>query len=117
AASLAAAQHQNLLPNAVQKGNIQIDLKSVVAGLTAPVQTLAAPGDANDLFVVDQAGKVDVLHNGVMQSTPFLDVSGIENTVPLNPGYDERGLLSLAFSPGFNDPSSSGFHTLYTYQS
>jgi glucose/arabinose dehydrogenase len=109
--------HQVLLPNAVQPGTIHINLQPVVTGLVAPVFATSAPGDPNDLFVVDQAGKIDVLHNGVMQPTPLLDITAIENAVPLSPGYDERGLLGLAFSPGFSDPSSTGFHTLYTYQS
>jgi glucose/arabinose dehydrogenase len=113
----AHAQPQNLLPNAIQPGSIHIALKTIDTGLTAPVFATSAPGDPNDLFVVDQAGKIDVIHNGVPQSTPLLDVSSIEAAVPLNPGYDERGLLGLAFSPGFNDPNSSGFRTLYTYQS
>lgn len=110
---------QSLLPNAVQKGTIRVDLRTVVpAGtLTAPVDGVAAPGDPNDLFVVDQAGKIDIVHNGALQPTPFLDISSIESQVPLQAGYDERGLLSLAFSPGFNNPASPGFHTFYTYQS
>ena len=58
-----------------------------------------------------------MLHDGVMQPTPFLNISSIEQAIPLSPGYDERGLLGLAFDPGFNDPTSPGFHTLYTYQS
>ena len=114
---IVAAQAQSLLPNAIQPGTIHIDLKTIASGLTAPVYATSAPGDPNDLFVVDQAGKIDVLHNGVMQPTPLLDVSGIESAVPLKPGYDERGLLGLAFNPGFNNPSSPGYHTLYTYQS
>ena len=38
---------------------------------------------------------------------------------PLNPANanDERGFLGLAFHPGFNDPASPGFRTLYTYNS
>lgn len=36
--------------------------------------------------------------------------------VPTNPN-DERGFLGLAFHPGFNNPASPGFHTLYTYNS
>jgi glucose/arabinose dehydrogenase len=108
---------QNLLPNAIQQGNISIALKPIDSGLVAPVTGTFAPGDKNDLFVVDQAGKIDVIQNGVPLSTPFLDVSSIENSVPLSPGYDERGLLGLAFDPGFSNPASAGFHTLYTYQS
>ncbi|MCX6929950.1 MAG: PQQ-dependent sugar dehydrogenase, partial [Verrucomicrobia bacterium] len=36
--------------------------------------------------------------------------------VPTNPN-DERGFLGLAFHPGFNNPLSPGFQTLYTYNS
>ena len=75
------------------------------------------PGDPNDLFVVDQIGKIDVIHNGVLEPTPMLDITSLENAIPLDPSYDERGLLGLAFSPGFDDPTSSDYHTLYTYQS
>jgi hypothetical protein len=32
----------------------------------------------------------------------------------LNPSFDERGLLGLAFHPGFMDANSPGFLTLYT---
>ncbi|HUO07990.1 MAG TPA: PQQ-dependent sugar dehydrogenase [Phycisphaerae bacterium] len=108
---------QNLLPNAIQPGAVHITLAPVASGLVAPVGGVTQPGDTSDMFVVDQAGKVDILHNGVMQANPFLDLSAIENAVPLHAGYDERGLLSLAFDPGFNNPASPGFHTFYTYQS
>src|SRR5580765_6736300 len=115
-ASPALAQvHQNLLPNAVQPGSVQISLKPIASGLVAPVFASSAPGDTSDLFVVDQAGKIDIIHNGALQPTPLLDLTNIENAIPLNGGYDERGLLGLAFSPGFNDPASSGYRTLYTY--
>ena len=117
ACATAGAQHQNLLPNAIQPGTIHVDFNTVATGLVAPVYGVAAPGDASDLFVVDQGGKVDIVHNGVQQATPFLDLSSIESAVPLKAGYDERGLLGLAFSPGFANPASSGFHTFYTYQS
>ncbi len=36
--------------------------------------------------------------------------------VATNPN-DERGFLGLAFHPGFNNPASPGYQTLYTYNS
>ena len=43
----------------------------------------------------------------------------IRGTGPLNPANanDERGFLGLAFHPGFNNPASLGYRTLYTYTS
>jgi len=108
---------QDVLPNHIQVGAIQASLKPIASGFTAPVDGVAEPGDPNDLFVVDQTGKIDIIHNGTLESTPFLDISSIEAAVPLNPGYDERGLLSMAFAPGFNNPTSPGYRTVFTYQS
>jgi glucose/arabinose dehydrogenase len=105
------------LPGAVQPGTVHASFNTVATGLVSPVALMAAPGDPSDLYVVDQAGKIDVIHNGVMQPTPLIDLTALENGVPLKPSYDERGLLGLAFSPGFANPASPGFHTLYTYQS
>ena len=53
-----------------------------------------------------------MIQNGVLQSTPLIDMSS--QIVPLMPGYDERGLLGLAFDPDFNNPASPGFHKFYT---
>jgi glucose/arabinose dehydrogenase len=114
---LFAQPHQILLPNTIHGYGDHVLLQPVATGLVAPVSAISAPGDPSDLFIVDQAGKIDVMHNGVMLPTPLLDITSIENAVPLSPGYDERGLLGLAFSPDFNNPAAAGFHTLYTYQS
>jgi glucose/arabinose dehydrogenase len=114
----AAFGSQDLLPGAIQTtGSIHVDLTTVASGFTAPVLGVTAPGDTSDMYVVDQAGKITILRNGSPVSTPFLDMTALQATVPLRPGYDERGLLGLAFDPGFNNPASPGFHTLYTYQS
>ena len=45
-----------------------------------------------------------------MLSTPFLDLTG--KMVALNPNYDERGLLSLAFHPNFQ--TNGKFYVFYT---
>jgi hypothetical protein len=77
----------------------------------------------NALYIVDQTGRVLVLKSGQIQDTPLLDISDtFSNLSPafpgapegLNPGYDERGLLGLAFHPDFTRPGRPGYRTLYT---
>lgn len=67
----------------------------VASGLDSPVYLAAAPGDAR-LFVVEQAGVIQLIKDGAVQGTPFLD---IQDRV----GFDgnERGLFSVAFHPNF----------------
>jgi glucose/arabinose dehydrogenase len=114
---------QDLLPS-IPLGNIAIGLNPVATGLAAPDYGISPPGDASRLFVVDQNGLLRVIQNGSLLSAPALDIrSRVQiapvGTGPLNPANanDERGFLGLAFHPGFNDPASPGFHTLYTYDS
>jgi glucose/arabinose dehydrogenase len=103
-----------LLPR-IGKGPVRVELQSVASGLTSPVDFVSANDGSGRMFIVDQAGKIFVLKNGQVLATPFLDVSS--RLVALQAGYDERGLLGLAFHPGFADSNSPGFHKLYTYSS
>lgn len=74
-------------------------LELVADGFTSPV-ALIDPVDGNGrLFVVDQTGLVWIVSNGARVERPFLDIR--EKIVELNDLYDERGLLGLAFHPGF----------------
>ena len=114
---------QDVLPS-IPLGNITIGLNPIATGLAAPDYGISAPGDASRLFVVDQNGLLRVIQNGSLLSTPALDIRSLVQTAPVGNGplvasnaNDERGFLGLAFSPGFSDPSSPGFRTLYTYQS
>jgi glucose/arabinose dehydrogenase len=102
----------------IPKGDIAINLTPVATGLGAPLYGINPPGDTSRLFVLDQGGQVRVIQNGALLPTPALDIS-TRVQPPLNAANanDERGLLGIAFSPGFNDPSSPGFHTVYTYNS
>jgi hypothetical protein len=58
-------------------------------------------------FVVEQDGQIQLLLNGVRQSRPYLDIAGL---IDFNQG--ERGLLSMAFAPDYND--SGLFYVFYT---
>ncbi len=78
-----------------------LELELVAEGFTSPV-TLAAPSDDGRRFVVDRVGQIYILSDdGSRVEEPFLDVS--DRMVPLNDGYDERGLLGMAFHPDYAD--------------
>jgi len=58
-------------------------------------------------------GKVWIIQNGKLVSRPFLDVSG--EMVRINPAYDERGLLGIAFHPQFK--KNRKFYVYYSVPS
>jgi glucose/arabinose dehydrogenase len=63
-------------------------------GLAAPMDLQAPPGDSR-LFIAERPGRIRVVQGGVLQTTPFLDIS-TRVTV-----QGEAGLLSFAFDPRF----------------
>lgn len=71
----------------------------VVDGLDTPVGLVPYPDRPTVELVWEQTGLVHVLENGALRPTPFLDLRS--RLVTLDPGYDERGLLGLAFHPAF----------------
>jgi glucose/arabinose dehydrogenase len=75
----------------------------VTSGLTVPV-FLTQPLDDGRIFVVEQPGRIRVVRNGALQTTPFLDIS---SRVVYG---GERGLLSVAF-----DPQYATNHFLYVF--
>ena len=78
-----------------------IGVQLVADGLTSPV-ALASPLDGSGrLFLVDQVGLIRVINaDGTLRPDPFLDLRS--QIVPLMSGFDERGLLGLAFHPGYS---------------
>lgn len=87
-----------LLPfgaSVAQKAKLQL----ITDQVQSPV-CMAVPGDgSNRQFVVQKEGKVWVIRNGRLLPDPFIDVSS--EMVKINPAYDERGLLGMAFHPQF----------------
>ncbi|MEE8133776.1 MAG: PQQ-dependent sugar dehydrogenase [Gemmatimonadales bacterium] len=83
----------------IPKGDITIRLETVALGLTAPVGVTHAGDQSGRLFIVDQPGQIRVVHDDNLLPTPFLDLSG--KLPALNPFFDERGLLGLAFHPSY----------------
>lgn len=67
----------------------------VARGLASPVDLQAPPGETRRLFVLEQAGRIRILRDGAVLGTPFLDI-----VAKVGSG-GERGLLGLAFHPGY----------------
>lgn len=77
----------------------------------SPTNIVPASDDSGRVFITDQAGKIHILQNGMLLPTPFLDVTA--EMVTLTTNTSERGLLGLAFHPGFADPLSPGYRKFY----
>ena len=102
----------------ITNGAINILLLPVATNLAAPDYAISPPGDTNRLFVVEQNGLLWIVQNGVMLPTPALNITNrVQPPLVASNPNDERGLLGLAFHPGFNNPASPGYQTLYTYNS
>jgi len=106
-----------VLPD-IERGTIAVSLEPIVTGMAAPLYAISPPGDTSRLFVLEQNGLVRILQNGTLLPGSALDIQS-RVSPPYNPANrnDERGLLGIAFHPGFSDTSSPGHRTLYTYHS
>ncbi|MBC7982549.1 MAG: PQQ-dependent sugar dehydrogenase, partial [Candidatus Obscuribacterales bacterium] len=72
----------------------------IASGLSSPTAMAFAPDGR--LFVAEQSGRLRVIRDGVLLSTPFLTLSVSS--------VGERGLLGVAFDPSF---ASNGFVYVY----
>lgn len=78
----------------------QLRAQVVAQGLSSPVAFIPDPTSTTRFFIVEQGGLIRVLENGVLLSTPFLDLRP-----PLIQTGGEQGLLGMAFAP---DAATSG---------
>ncbi len=102
--SIAGKQNEDSSP-------LEVNLKLVAEGLTAPVGLVPAPDNSGRLLVVDQSGVVYILtKEGKLLADPLLDLE--DRMVKLQTNYDERGLLSLAFHPNYK--SNGRFFVYYS---
>ncbi|HEX6846987.1 MAG TPA: PQQ-dependent sugar dehydrogenase [Chitinophagaceae bacterium] len=85
---------------AVPKLKQAVDLQILEDGFVSPIGVVPIPDNSGRLIVIDQVGKLWVLDaNGNKRAAPFIDLTG--RMVTLNPGFDERGLLGVAFHPDY----------------
>ncbi len=92
---------------ATPNANAQLKLVPyITSGLSAPVEMVQDPTSPTIQYVVQQGGLIRVIKSGVIQTTPFLDLTHVVLF------SDERGLLSLAFAPDY--ATSGRFFVIFT---
>jgi uncharacterized repeat protein (TIGR01451 family) len=85
----------------------QITVDQIAAsGLDHPVLVTHAGDSSSRLFILEQPGQIKIVQNGVVQSSPFLD---LRSKVSYG---GEQGLLGLAFHPDY--PANGFFYVNYT---
>ncbi|MDF2511576.1 MAG: glucose dehydrogenase [Herbinix sp.] len=84
---------------------VNVQLQPLVYNINLPtvLKTAILPGDSIErLFIATQIGEIFYIGDGVIET--FLDIRPrVLELGTSTGGYDERGLLGLAFHPGFND--------------
>ena len=94
-------------------GDTSLTTELVIGGLSRPVYVTHAPGDGERIFIVEQPGRIKVLAFGEAAPTVFLDIN--PRVAGGAAGGDERGLLGLAFHPGY--AQNGFFYVNYTNNS
>ncbi len=72
-----------------------IQLVPFIQGLKRPVHLTWAPNDSLRAYGVEQAGRIQILHDGKVLAEPFLDIRSRVTS------GGEMGLLCMAFHPKF----------------
>lgn len=84
-----------------------VGLEEVAGGFDQPLLVTTPAEDSDRLFVVEQAGTIDVIVDGEIAAEPFLDIVD-----RVSSEGSEQGLLGLAFAPDFAE--SGLFYVNYT---
>jgi len=82
---------------------VHIELQKVASNLDQPVAVMSAGDGTGRLFVVEQTGRIRIVEDGNVRSRPFLDLHDKVSCC------GERGLLGLAFEPGFGADATHFF--------
>jgi glucose/arabinose dehydrogenase len=73
-----------------------LQLDPVATGLVQPLFVAGAGIGSDHLFVVERPGRIQIVEEGRVLATPFLDITNV-----VNDAAGERGLLGLAFHPDY----------------
>src|SRR5258708_7345 len=93
------ARAQNSVPTPPDPSLYQWE--KVVGGLDSPVYLTHAGDGSGRLFILEQGGPIFIVKNGILNPSPFLDLTDLVIDDVIKGGYTERGLLGLAFHPNY----------------
>lgn len=83
---------------AIQAQPKDVKLQLITDEIIHPTAFAVIKKSPSLLFICEQEGRIRVIQKGKLVKEPFLDISDI---VIKRDGYDERGLLGLAFHPDY----------------
>lgn len=83
-----------------------IQFHPIVRGLQNPLEIGFSDDNTDRMFILEQVGRIRIVKNGQLLATPFLNIAQ-----RISSG-GERGLLGLAFPPGYS--SKRYFYVNYT---
>ena len=90
---------------------VTVKLQLIAGGLTSPVAAAHAGDGSDRIFICEQRGQIRIINsNRTLAPLPFLDITA--SVTNLTPGYDERGLLGLAFHPDYE--ANGRFYVYYS---
>jgi hypothetical protein len=87
-----------------------VTLDLITEGLASPTVVVESTDNTGRLFIADQSGQIYIIKDSARLSAPFLDITS--KLIPRETPQDERGLLGLAFHPGFE--SNGRFFVYYS---
>jgi glucose/arabinose dehydrogenase len=95
-----------------QKAQMGIDptklqFQEIAGGFNQPLLVTNAGDGSNRVFVVEKAGRIWIVKDGIVQAVPFLDIQSLVNSTG-----GEQGLLALAFHPNYH--TNGQFYVVYT---
>ena len=84
----------------------KLSITPAYRGLSSPIYLTSAPGEPNNVYIVEQTGTIRVGSKGTLRTKPFLDI----RRLVVYGG--EQGLLSMAFHPKYR--TNHKFYVDYT---
>ena len=103
----AAAVAAFLIRSAGADPGLSLTTQVITNEVSSPMYLAMPPGDTERMFVVERAGRIRIIKNGVLLPTPFVDISDQVDSSP-----PEGAMSALAFHPDYQ--SNGYFYVSYT---